>query len=694
MRGVVAPIFGLLAVLFITLGALNATIWKPSREVSANTEFSGARYVVTDPGVLNLLASSTTITVDNETPKGKTPAQTDPKTDPQPESQMCVAFGDAKDAVGWLAGQKYTRVTGLNGWKALSGKDATGPKLAAANDSDAVAFKNSDMWTSVRCSDSSVSLSLNDVKSNQVMIVDMGADASAKANGAKSAQPKVDIQIRWVRDRVPNNALPFFVAAGLCIVMTILSASVFAMMSNESFKLKRELRRKMREEAKAEEVSISEAMTGSLKVLRKNLPYNGRNYRPSHKRQPSDGGDKIDGATGSSDDAVMASSVAGGDKGKSAPSIIDPTRRNLVADMQMQGDENDGDESLGDDGEQRGDDVSRFAPNRGETGKSSGSGDGSNSRSRTADSHDGGSEVAESSADGSMNEDPASDALRDYLNRLSSEISGAQSASAESVDSADSARKAGEEDPENKQANQTDSRGNKKAESREGKNVDAHEGENPDDRKEKLTGRNAKQSDANTSKKAVATSGQSAALGNENADGRGSEQSRANDAKRSSAGDAEQSAVGRVKNADGRKNEKSADHHGKRPAVSGDKAADGRKGRKSGVRDGKQSVAAADKKTQEHEDKQSSAADAKQSAAVRNKKPEARKNEMAADRKDKSSNADEKKAEARKKSQSDVRNDKKMTGKADKKDRDKRSAKTNEAIGKKPATNKGGEKKA
>lgn len=670
MRGVVAPVFGLLAVFFITLGALNATIWKPSREVSANTEFSGARYVVTDPGMLNLFASSTTITVNNETPKGKTPAQTDPKKEARSERQMCVAFSDAKDAVGWLAGQKYTRITGLNDWKALSNKVATGPKLATANDSDAVAFKDSDMWTSVRCADSSVSLSLNDVKSNQVMIVDMGADASAKANGAKSAQPKVDIQIRWVRDRVPNNALPFFVAAGLCIVMTILSASVFAMMSNESFKRKRELRRKMREEAKAEEVSISEAMTGSLKVLRKNLPYNGRNYRPSHKRQPSDGGDKIDGATGSSDDAVMASSVAGGDKGKSAPSIIDPTRRNLVADMQMQGDENDGDESLGDDGEQRGDDVSRFAPNRGETGKSSGSGDGSNSRSRTADSHDGGSEAAESSADGSMNEDPASDALRDYLNRLSSEISGAQSASAESVDSADSARKVGEEDPENKQADQMDSRGNKKAESREGKNVDAHEGENSDDRKEKLTGRNAKQSDANTSKKAVATSGQSAALGNENADGRGSEQSRANDAKRSSAGDAEQSGVGRAKNADGRKNEKSADHHGKRPAVSGDKAADGRKGRKPGVRDGKQSV------------------------AVRNKKPEARKNEMAADRKDKSSNADEKKAEARKKSRSDVRNDKKMTGKADKKDGDKRSAKSNEAIGKKPATNKGGEKKA
>ena len=36
MRGVVTPIFGLLAVAAIVLGVLNATIWKPSSEITAS----------------------------------------------------------------------------------------------------------------------------------------------------------------------------------------------------------------------------------------------------------------------------------------------------------------------------------------------------------------------------------------------------------------------------------------------------------------------------------------------------------------------------------------------------------------------------------------------------------------------------------------------------------------------------------
>lgn len=651
MRGVVAPIFGLLAVLFITLGALNATIWKPSREVNANTEFSGTRYVVTDPGVLNLLANSTRVTVKNETPKGKTSSQSDSDADAQPKAQMCVALGGAKDAVGWLAGQKYTRVTGLNGWKALSGKDATGPKLATANDSDAVAFKDSDMWTSVRCGDSSVSLSLNDVKSNQVMIVDMGEGASAKASGAKSAQPKVDVQMHWVRDHVPNKALPFFVAGGFCVVMTILSASVFAMMSNESFKRKLEQRRKMREEAKAEEVSISEAMTGSLNVLRKNLPYGGRNYRPSHKRQPFDGVDgKTDGTTATSDDASMASGVADEDKGKSTPSVIDPTRRNLVADMQMRDNKNDEDESYGVDGNHGSDDLRRFAPNRGETSKSSGSEVGPNSRSTTADSHDDGSGSAESSTDGPANENSISDSLRDYLSRLSSEISGARSTPAGESDSEDGAKKADEESTENKQTDQMGDGGNEKAEPREDKNADGRKG--------KSASRDAQQSDAGDGKSSDAAGGQPAGRGDNEANGRTSEKSPTGEAERSSTNGAKQSAVDKSKDADETKGGKSANHDGKRHAI-GDKGTDGRKAGKS--------------------------------AAVGNKKPEARKNEVAASRKDKVSDIHSKKADARGSKQSDVHEDKKVTGK---KDGNGRPNKANGAIGKKPAPTKDGERKA
>ena len=36
MRGVVTPIFGLIAVACVVLGVLNATIWKPSREIACS----------------------------------------------------------------------------------------------------------------------------------------------------------------------------------------------------------------------------------------------------------------------------------------------------------------------------------------------------------------------------------------------------------------------------------------------------------------------------------------------------------------------------------------------------------------------------------------------------------------------------------------------------------------------------------
>ena len=49
MRGIVTPIFGLLAIACIVLGVLNATIWKPSAQVTASASVTGSQYVVTDP---------------------------------------------------------------------------------------------------------------------------------------------------------------------------------------------------------------------------------------------------------------------------------------------------------------------------------------------------------------------------------------------------------------------------------------------------------------------------------------------------------------------------------------------------------------------------------------------------------------------------------------------------------------------
>ena len=63
MRFVVTPILGVIAVACIVLGVLNATIWKPDRDITAEASISGTRYVVTDPGVLGLVDDAVTMTV-------------------------------------------------------------------------------------------------------------------------------------------------------------------------------------------------------------------------------------------------------------------------------------------------------------------------------------------------------------------------------------------------------------------------------------------------------------------------------------------------------------------------------------------------------------------------------------------------------------------------------------------------------
>ena len=109
MRGIVTPIFGLLAIACIVLGVLNATIWKPSAQVTASASVTGSQYVVTDPNVLQLVDDRVTISAKSR----------------DKSANVCIAIGSARDIAGWIAGSKYTRVTGLSDWSTLSTLKAT-----------------------------------------------------------------------------------------------------------------------------------------------------------------------------------------------------------------------------------------------------------------------------------------------------------------------------------------------------------------------------------------------------------------------------------------------------------------------------------------------------------------------------------------------------------------------------------------
>ncbi|KAA8815615.1 hypothetical protein EMB92_10225 [Bifidobacterium callitrichos] len=299
MRGVVTPIFGLLAVAAIALGLLNATVWQPSRTITADAKVTGTRYIVTDPDVLGLVDDRVTITADGGS------------------GTVCVAIASSKDATGWLAGHPYTRLTGLSDWTTLSTERASAGTGQSGSQSDSgdsgdsgdedVAFADSDMWRSVQCGDGSTEIKATSSAVTDVALVDLG-------EGGDSA----DVSFTWTRKTLPDYSTPMYFLGGLLVVLAILTASVFAMPPHK--------RRKRVVEsdpipAREEEVSIAEAFTGSLNAIKPS-------FTPKSSGRP-----RRRHAVGSDTSSSIPVVRIEGESGTGTqPVVVDPSSRNLVAD--------------------------------------------------------------------------------------------------------------------------------------------------------------------------------------------------------------------------------------------------------------------------------------------------------------------------------------------------------------------------
>jgi hypothetical protein len=325
MRGVVTPIFGLLAVLFIVLGILNATIWKPSATVVARASVSGSRYVVTDPGVLKMVGSDAEVTV----------ALHGRKTEDQ---RVCMASATAKDVAGWTADSSYARVTGLKDWSTLTVKDAQANqgKASSTNGTD-VPFAKSDMWRQVACGKANAHLSLEGLTDDEVVIVDTHsiektveqpskAPTSGTSSDIKASSP-VQVSVRWTRHDLPDYSMPLYVVAGVFVVLAVLSASVFAMDLKWFGRKGRSARNA--EPGQTEEVTIAQALQGTFEVLRSSLHGNRRKPRRAHAVAKD--GDRSESAPSQS---------------WNSPQVVNPSARNMVAELQTQ----TGSESKGSDG--------------------------------------------------------------------------------------------------------------------------------------------------------------------------------------------------------------------------------------------------------------------------------------------------------------------------------------------------------
>lgn len=317
MRGVVAPFFALLAVLSVVLGVANATFWKPSNVVIAYAKVSGTRYIVTDPGVLNL--------VDNRVRISVAALHT--------RKPICVAVGLTKDVRGWVAGSPVQRITGLRDWNNLSVSEMSGRTSMQAEGSvdikdPDVKFQESNLWPIVTCQLGLAKLAINTAdyvqssgsasydhavasgtmpKSGTRSSKSNSHDASSSSLRPQAARrvllidlgdnvPEASVELRWRRNQIPDFATPLYFVGALFAVLAILSATIFAMAPhrrrNKQLIASRSGALTVKS-AQRDEVTFAEAISGTMsgifghKRRKKDSGSHARHGTHAHRRKDS-----------------------------------------------------------------------------------------------------------------------------------------------------------------------------------------------------------------------------------------------------------------------------------------------------------------------------------------------------------------------------------------------------------------------
>lgn len=325
MRGIVTPLFVILAIISIALGVLNSTIWKPDSIINAYDHIIDKRYIVTDPGVMNMVDNHVRIDVAVEGSR----------------KPVCIALALAKDAHGWVSGYPVARITGLKDWNRLSSvsQEAEGKKdpvldkedsaenknslngssnsdsssnsgansnNSGANSNQSVPFNKSDLWVSSTCQLGLARLSVNlsdfvQTHPDAYMHTESGkrdenglniSEGTKNDAGSSSSQSTalrsqlsrrvflIDlgdnaknayVEMRWRRHTIPDFATPLYFVGALLLIMAALSATVFAMSPHRRRNKRLIASRSMLLEAESNnkrvEVSIIEAFAGTFAEL-------------------------------------------------------------------------------------------------------------------------------------------------------------------------------------------------------------------------------------------------------------------------------------------------------------------------------------------------------------------------------------------------------------------------------------------
>ncbi len=200
--GAVLVIAGLAAIAF---GVATATVLRESDTVVATARPVGdGTLVVTDPGVLDLVDSDVTVTA--SVPEGQ---------------EVTVVVGRDVDVLGWLEGDPYTRVTGLQDWDTLTTSEML-PEAPEGEEAEAAEGEEpeevelpdpagSDMWITELTATEEVSLRWNDRPGPWVLLAAgsgaapveeaeaaEGEEAPAEASDADAVAPTLELS--WDRE--------------------------------------------------------------------------------------------------------------------------------------------------------------------------------------------------------------------------------------------------------------------------------------------------------------------------------------------------------------------------------------------------------------------------------------------------------------------------------------------------------------
>lgn len=209
MRGVITPLFGVIAVISLIFGILNSTLWKPQHDISASTTQVSTQYLATIPGVLQLVDDTVTVDVKAE----------------DPSTELCMEVSNQNDVSSWLDGAVYTQVSGMESWSALQTQQAKTGEADTAEGADSLSFKDSDLWTQATCDTGEISVDSLTYNPQDALIVVSDPENPGMSD---SAVKPYTLTLRWHRDTAPNYAMPFYAVALLFALLAVLAATVFS----------------------------------------------------------------------------------------------------------------------------------------------------------------------------------------------------------------------------------------------------------------------------------------------------------------------------------------------------------------------------------------------------------------------------------------------------------------------------------